>query len=201
MRTILLFAWLTLPIAGAAYHYGPGQERLRLDDAAVLIATAETAVADEDWKAAIDGYDQALQQLPGDQAEAALRLRIERAKARMFANQLPVARREFEEIVRELETASATDGAADAGLLGEGREALANSQFYLTWLMRLEGKQRAEWEPQIEAARQNYRLLAEAADDRGDALASQRHKQDLETSVRLARIELEDLQGLPLPSQ
>ena len=34
MRTLVLIAWLMVPLALAAYHYGPGQERLRLDDVA-----------------------------------------------------------------------------------------------------------------------------------------------------------------------
>src|SRR5262245_1013067 len=31
MRTILLLSWLAVPVAGVAYHYGPGQDRLLLD--------------------------------------------------------------------------------------------------------------------------------------------------------------------------
>lgn len=200
MRTILLFSWLVLPIAGAAYHYGPGQERLVLDDVASLVAGAETAVADEDWATAVERYDEALKQLPGDRVATARRLRLERAKAQMLDAKLPTARRELEDLVRELER-TAGDDTADATLLHESRQALANSQFYLTWLMRLEGKQRAEWEPQIEAARQNYRLLAEAAEADGETAAARHHREDLETAIRLARLEIQDLQGLPLPSQ
>jgi hypothetical protein len=199
MRAILLFPWLALPIAGVAFHDGPGAELLRLDDVAAVVAEAETAVADEDWSLAVDKYDAALEQLPGDRLEVARRLRLERAKAQMLASNLPLARRELEDLARELETA--TDGAAAPGMVRESREALANAQFYMTWLMRLEGKARAEWEPQIEAARQNYRLLAESANERGDAKSGQRHREDLETAIRLARLEIQDLQGLPLPSQ
>jgi hypothetical protein len=64
--------------------------------------------------------------------------------------------------------------------------------------MRLEGLDRAEWEPEIEAARQNYRLLAEQA---GDTEAKSKHQGDVEAAIRLARMEIEDLQGLPLPSE
>jgi hypothetical protein len=117
-------------------------------------------------------------------------LRLERAKAQMNAQELPSAARELESLVDELDG----DASAPSQLKAEGRRALANSQFYMTWLLRLEGKTRAEWEPQIEAARQNYRLLAESTD-------SATEKQDLEAAIRLERLELEDLQGLPLPSQ
>lgn len=198
MRVILLFAWMALPIGGVAFHYGPGQELLRLDDVAVVIAEAEEGVAKQDWQLAIERYDDALKQLPGDQQATAQRLRLERAKAQMQASKLPEARRELETLVRELDVA---DAAKSAALLPESREALANSQFYLTWLMRLEGKLRAEWEPQIEAARQNYRVLAETAESRGDKAQGQRHREDLETAIRMSRLEIQDLQGLPLPSQ
>jgi len=42
------------------------------------------------------------------------------------------------------------------------------------------------------------RLLAEQA---GDAAAKQKHQGDVEAAIRLARMEIEDLQGLPLPSE
>jgi hypothetical protein len=64
--------------------------------------------------------------------------------------------------------------------------------------MRLEGLDRTVWEPEIEAARQNWRLLAEQATTDKDKLL---HQEDLEAAVRLARLEIEDLQGLPLPSE
>ena len=46
--------------------------------------------------------------------------------------------------------------------------AALDSRLSITWLMRLEGHSREEWEPEIEAARQTYRLLAERADASGD---------------------------------
>ena len=71
----------------------------------------------------------------------------------------------------------------------------------LTWLMRLEGLGREAWEPEIEAARQNFKLLAEQAEKSGDRVAAQMRKEDLESAIRLARMDLSELQGLPLPSQ
>ena len=95
----------------------------------------------------------------------------------------------------------AADPAADPTLLADARSTLANSQYYMTWLMRLEGLGREAWEPEVEAARQNYKLLAEEAEKRGDAAAAKKHREDLEASIRLARMDLSELQGLPLPSQ
>ena len=89
---------------------------------------------------------------------------------------------------------------ANPKLTEEVRSTLANSQYYMTWLMRLEGRSREEWEPEIEASRQNYRLLAEKSKTDGDT-KFERHQKDLESAIRLARLDLKDLQGLPLPSQ
>jgi len=71
----------------------------------------------------------------------------------------------------------------------------------MTWLMRLEGKPTEDWEPEIESSRQHYRLLAEKAEDSGDAKSAETRKQDLEAAIRLARMELSELQALKIPSQ
>jgi hypothetical protein len=67
--------------------------------------------------------------------------------------------------------------------------------------MRLEGAPREEWEPEIEGARQTYKLLAGQAEERGQDELGARLRQDLESAIRLARMDLTELQGLPLPSQ
>jgi hypothetical protein len=204
MRKLVLFAWSALPIGGLAYHYGPGQERLVLDDVAAIVASANVSVRDENWGAAVESYDQALKLLPAGHLDVQRRLRLERAKAAMLDSKLPTAASDLASLVEELQqekpTGSADPVQADQ-LLRESREALANAQFYMTWLLRLEGKAREEWEPQIEAARQNFRLLAEDATQRGDAKQQKRSSEDLESAVKLARMEIQDLQGLPLPSQ
>jgi hypothetical protein len=204
MRKLVLFAWSALPIGGLAYHYGPGQERLVLDDVAAIVASANVSVRDENWGAAVESYDQALKLLPAGHLDVQRRLRLERAKAAMLDSKLPTAASDLAGLVEELQqekpTGSADPVQADQ-LLRESREALANAQFYMTWLLRLEGKAREEWEPQIEAARQNFRLLAEDATQRGDAKQQKRSSEDLESAVKLARMEIQDLQGLPLPSQ
>ncbi len=53
----------------------------------------------------------------------------------------------------------------------------------------------------IETARQTLRLLAESPSSDESEEVARKDKEDLEASVRLARMELSDLQGLPLPSQ
>ncbi len=197
MRKILVAAWLAIPVGTWAYHEGPGQDRLRLDDAGAYLRTAHAAASSEDWAASIEAYESALKLLPAERGAEARRARLELNKARMLAKQLPEAHADLAVLVREL--AEAKD--ADPAMLAEARSALANSQYYITWLMRLEGQPAEKWEPEVEAARQTYRLLAEQAAARGDRAALEQNQKDLEAAVRLARMELKDLQGLPLPSQ
>ena len=197
MRMLLLIGWLMLPAGLAAYHYGPGQEQLRLDDVAALLSEADRHAAAEEWADAAELYDKALRLLPADRVQDSRRIRLEKAKAQMLARQLPEAHADLKALVDELTRADK----GDAKLLAESQSALANSQYYMTWLMRLEGQPRDMWEPEIEAARQTYRMLAEQAESRGDAKASRKCEEDLESAVRLARMDLGELQGLPLPSQ
>lgn len=197
MRTAFLLVWLAVPAAVGAYHYGPGQSRVALDDADQLLAAADEDAAAWDWSAAVKKYNAALALLPPERADVARRVRLARAKAQMSGKDLPGGYDELTTLLAEL----SEHPQADPQLLYETRESLASAQYYLTWLMRLEGRPRDEWEPQIEAARQNYRLLAEKASDSGEEVDLQRHSEDLEAAIRLARMDLSDLQALPLPSQ
>jgi hypothetical protein len=197
MRTFMLLGWLMVPILGIAYHQGPGQEQMRFDHVAALVRQAERHVADKEWSDAAEKYEEALKQLPAGRTEENRRLRLERAKAQMLAHNLPTAHADLKTLLEELEH----DSSANPGLLADTRRALASAQYYMTWLMRLEGEPIEAWEPEIEAARQNYRLLAEQADTAGDVGAAKSFREDLEAAVRLARMDLGELQGLNLPCQ
>ena len=52
----------------------------------------------------------------------------------------------------------------------------------------------------LDKARQNFRLLAEEF-SKTDAKASKNHQKNLEAVVRLARMDLSDVQALPLPKK
>lgn len=199
MRNVLLVSWLLLPIGAWAYHEGPGQDRVALDEADAVIVAAHAATAKGEWKEAVRKYEEALGKLPVKQEGAVSkttvhRLQLELNKARMQASGLPDARAELDDLVEQMEA----EPDADKALLAEARQALARSQFFMTWLMRLEGRDRKEWEPEIEAARQNWRLLAEQA---GNETVAAEHRKDLESAIKLSRLEIEDLQGLPLPGE
>ncbi len=197
MRKIVIPVWCMVPILVGAYHFGPGQEKLVLDEAATLLDVAGAHAKAEEWAMADQKYEEALELLPASEIATIRRATLEKAKAQMFISELPLAHRAVKGLVDEL----VEDTDADPELLADARSTLANSQYYMTWLMRLEGQPRERWEPEIEAARQTYRLLAEQADADGDAAASAKNREDLESTIRLARMELSDLQGLPLPSQ
>ncbi|MBC8291417.1 MAG: hypothetical protein H8E37_14035 [Planctomycetes bacterium] len=196
MRKLLLIVWLLIPVVAGAYHYGPGQERLQLDKVAYLIEQAETHAEAGEHAEAAKVYGEALDLLPPGMAHKDREIRLEKAKSQMLSKQLPEARADLHTLLTEL----TEDSKADSKLTDEVRSTLANSQYYMTWLMRLEGRSREEWEPEIEASRQNYRLLAEKSKTDGDT-KFERHQKDLESAIRLARLDLKDLAGLPLPSQ
>ena len=197
MRTFVLLGWLIVPVVVGAYHYGPGQEKLRLDDVSRVLADADRLAAEQDWQAASARYEQAVALLPAGRIADARRIRLQRAKVQMFSHQLPEANAALRDLVDQIED----DKTAEPQLRDEARDALANAQYYMTWLMRLEGLSNDEWEPEIESSRQTYKLLAEQDEAHGDQVAAKRHREDLESVIRLARMDLRELQGLEIPKQ
>lgn len=197
MRILLLVFWLLLPVGALAFHLGPGQNHLKLDTASQLLQLADQESKAKKWNAAQAHYEQVLQLLPITKLETANRVRLELAKVQMNNKQLPVAHKELQGLVDSL----VQDESSDPELLSEARSTLANSRYYMTWLMRLEGLPREEWEPEITAAQQSYRLLAKQADEQGDSESFVVHTEDLESAIRLARMDLGELQGLPIPNQ
>ena len=195
MRLGLLAVWLFLLVGAWTYNAGPGQDQLVLDEVDAILAEAYDHAVNERWAEAVTSYEDALKTLPKDRVEKARWVRIERDQAMTKAAKLPEALSDLKSLVSEL-----MEEDVEGPLMDKARTALANALYYMTWLKRLEGLPREEWEPDIEAARQNYRLLAESAKKRGDKDAEEKNK-DLESAIRLARMELKDLQGLPLPSQ
>lgn len=197
MRGVLLAVWVLVPVLASAYHYGPGQQQMQLDEVQALLVAARLHVAQGQHDKAVDDFTAALAKMPAERETETRRVRVERAKAMLLSQQLPKAFDELTLLIPELQK----DPRTDPALLADARQSLANAQYYLTWLMRLEGDPRTEWEPEIEGARQAYRLLAEQAQARGDAAKVKEHQEDLEATIRLARMDLSELQALPLPSQ
>ncbi len=197
MRKYVILVWLMLPLLAGAYHFGPGQKQLEFDGIGRSLAQADQAVEDQQWAVAVKLYEEALSNIPAEKIHELRRVRLEKAKAQMEASQLPLANRDLKTLVDEMEA----DQDANPQLLNDSRQALASSQYYITWLMRLEGVPKERWEPEIESARQTFRLLAEDAKEKNQVALVKQRKEDLESSILLARLDLKDLQGLPLPSQ
>lgn len=197
MRAIVILLWLLLPLGALAYHYGPGIDARARDTSARHLADAKRLQAASDAAGAVKAFDAAIQSLPAADIATARRLKVERAKAKIAASRLAEASQELGGLVEELQA----DPAADPEVVADATAALATSDFYVAWLKRLEGFQREEWEPHTEAARQAWRRLADEAENRGDTPARDRHAKDLEAVVRLARMEPDELQALPIPKE
>ena len=95
MKKIYFAAWALMPLGAWAYHEGPGQDRMRLDDVDGLVREAYAEACDEQWGDAVATYSEALAALPGNEIELAQRIRLERAKAMMLDSGLPEAREEL----------------------------------------------------------------------------------------------------------
>jgi tetratricopeptide (TPR) repeat protein len=203
---ILITVWLLIPLGVAAYHYGPGQKDLIVDDAGRLLKLGEALVAAGRPAEAIEAYEQALPLIPEEKIHQQRQVRLEIAKLQMISQGLPDAYMGLMALVEEMRA----DPNADPKLTSEAEAAYANAQYYLTWLLRLEGAPREVWEPEIEAARQTFRELAEttaeatavtADEQEQNETKAKKYREDLEATIRLARMNLDELQGLPLPCQ
>lgn len=197
MRILLVVGWLFVGLGGAIFHFGPGQKHMEIDEVNLVLNDARQCVADENWTDAVDMFNTVLADLPDDKIAESRSVILEKAKCQMMAAKLPEARETLEGLLDDVRS----DENSDKKFKTEVQSALANSQYYMTWLMRLEGMPEEEWKPEIEAARQHYTQLTIDAKELGDEELLSRSSEDLESSVRLARMDLSELQGLPLPSQ
>jgi hypothetical protein len=103
LRILLLTGWLLLGVGAAVAHwFGPGVDGRKLDVVARHLSAAEKAAAAEDFLAAVEGYDAALKALPEGRTAEARKIRLERAKAQMLAQQLPDAHGELRSLVDEM---------------------------------------------------------------------------------------------------
>ena len=197
MRRSFILLWLLVPLAAAAYHYGPGQDKLRADEVAGHIARAKAHLEAKEFSEAVTAFDQAISEMPPGKTQAIPRLRLEKAKAQMQCSGLPQAHKDLVSLLDDL----GKSAAAAPELVAETKSTLANAQYYMTWLLRLEGHAKEIWEPVIESSRQNYRAAAEFAAKAGQPGAAGKARENLEAAIKLARVDLGELQGLPLPSQ
>ena len=152
-------------------------------------------LSDKEFAEAVVDFDKAISSLPNGDISIAKKLRLEKAKAQMQCSQLPEAYKNLESMLSELNENT------EPKIRAEIKSTLANAQYYITWLMRLEGHPREVWEPVIESSRQNYYAAAEFTKSEGNQKTTDELLQNLEASIKLARMDLDELQGLPLPNQ
>ena len=193
-KNLLIFLWALAPVALLAYHFGPGQAGLAREEAKTSIQSALDFEAGKQWQQAIDSYNDALAALPDSETAKRHQLQLAGANARIYVGELPEAMLSMEHLLDE------TAKGSDKELESKVRSSLASAQYYTGWLMRLELAEKEEWKEPLEKARQNFRLLAEQT-DKTDAKASEDHQKNLEAVVRLARMDLSEVQALPLPKK
>jgi len=186
---MFLLSWALIPFFLGAYHYGPGQEQIKLDGVDQRIEAARVAAKAEDWSKAVALYNEALSMVPSDRVAESRRVRLERNKAMMFNGELPEAYLDLQALLDEI----TQEEKPDPELLKQTRSAMANAEYYVTWTFRLEGLGKEDWEPIIESSRQNYRLLAENAAKSGNQEELKEHQENLEAVIRLANLDLTGL--------
>lgn len=200
MRRYVIAAWCFVPVLFLGFHYGaPGKRLQTLDQVDQLLYQAKLSIDQDEWKVAVEKYDQALGMMPPELTAQTRKILLEKCKAQMMAEQLPQAHSTLQGLLDDMLAEPAEK--QNVALIRETRSSLASSQYYMTWLMRLEGEPQERWMPEIESARQHYKLLAEELEKAGNKQQARKYEEDLESSIKLARMDLSELQGLPLPSQ
>jgi len=193
-KKLLVTLWLLVPVFVLAFHYGPGQRSLVRERVGEKLKAALQAENAEDWSGAVAAYNEALSLLPAEQKELRFKVQRAHANARMYSGQLPEAITELEGLLADMLRLNASPEQSR-----EVRATLGAAEYYAGWLMRLEGATPEEWLAETEQARQNFRLLAEQT-QRSPA-QSLEYKKNLEATIRLERMDLSELQALPLPKQ
>lgn len=192
-RRITILAWCTVPLIAIAWHYGPGQPALARDVASAHLTSARAAAARADHEAATQAFAAALAALPPEDP-ARPPIELEQAVVTAASGELLQGMDQMSDLLKRLGEAGEGQGA----LARATRSELGEAHYHAAWLMRLEGASTEEWTAEADAARQHFRLLTETAADPGEAEISAKN---LESAVRLQRLDLSELKGLPLPKK
>jgi hypothetical protein len=171
---------------------GPAEPYRAKDRVAARLRVIERLKSEGKWEQVVTGYVWALEKMPPGDTGLRNRMTLEMGRARWQSGDLPGA-------MTDLETAlDSANESGDAPLAREARSELAASHYYAAWLMRLEGAELEEWKAEAETARQYYRFMGEDNTLEGtDEI--ERHRRNLECVVRLERMDISELRGMPLP--
>lgn len=190
-RKMFAGAWLLAPVAMIGVHFGPGQSAVAQDRVSTAVRFATAAEAKSDWAAAVDAWKAAIGAVPEKDADQRVKLTLKYQQARVMHGELPQALEDTAALLTQAQSAKVSEPVERAV-----RAELAAMHYWAAWLMRLEGASAEEWEPVCNQARQHFRFLAETETPGEDA-----QKKNLESTIRLARMDLSELQGLPLPKE
>ncbi len=193
LRKISMLAWFAAPLLVISWHYGPGQSALARDLAASHVAVARTAAAQADYAAASDAFTAALAGLPPDDP-ARFPIELEQAMASAASGELLQGMDQMSDVIKRLNER----GEGGGELARATRSELGEAHYHAAWLMRLEGASTDEWTAEVDEARQHFRLLAETTSDPAEAEISSKN---LESAVRLQRLDLTELKGMALPKK
>ena len=85
MKKWILSLWLLIPALVLAYHYGPGQRGLMIDEASLMVAAANHYTLEKDWPKTIELCEKILETLPEGEVQLRRRVVLEKAKAQMLS--------------------------------------------------------------------------------------------------------------------
>ena len=193
LRKIAMLAWFAAPLLVISWHYGPGQSALARNLAASHVSVARTAAAQADYAAASDAFTAALAGLPPDDP-ARLPIELEQAMASAASGELLQGMDQMSDVIKRLNER----GEGNGELARATRSELGEAHYHAAWLMRLEGASTDEWTAEVDEARQHFRLLAETTSDPVEVEISSKN---LESAVRLQRLDLTELKGMALPKK
>ena len=183
--------WAVIPVLVAIWWFGPGQDLQARTRLSSIVDEARTCIEAEDWKKAVELYQQAIGDVPSDDEEALLWLRLQTSHAEFMSGNTWAGISAMEEVMNEA-------GQSQPELARDARAKIAAAQYFATWKLRLEGAKPEVWKPEAEKERQHFRLLAEDAENNNLAGAADL-KKNVESVIWLERMDLAELKALPLP--
>jgi hypothetical protein len=195
MKRSLLVVWILFPIGVAAWHFGAGETHLARDRADNCVRQAEAAESAQQWGSAARFYQSAREALPEDDPGRDA-IEMAEARTRINAGEMIEGQEQIERLLTKLEG----DSQASRPLIDQATDELARSSYYAAWIMRLEGAAPDEWKPEAERARQQFRLLAERAEN-GKSPDAELFKRNLEATIRLEQMDMSALLAKPLPKK
>ena len=165
----------------------------RLIDESLQVEQEAYAIASDAWKAAADAY-LVVEHLLGD-TEDALVVQWAKARALVRAGEIYNGIDQLQSIMDRIEL----EGIDNESLAIGAREELAAAYYYGARILREEGRPAELWRQSSGIARQQYRYLAENAEDSNEPELASNLQRNLERVLDLEQLDGAELIGKPLP--